>query len=124
MYPNDTANISDGTSNHVYSLVTLGEKGQIASERTEASAPADQPAKLTIKHKTVGTELATEAQSMIRFDRVVEDANGNQGTVSHQLTSRWPVKICTSATAQKGLNEMKAFFAVAGYQDKFYQQEP
>lgn len=123
MYPNDTANISDGSANHVYSLVKLGET-DIMSVRRESAAPADQPATLTIKHREVGKGLQTEAQSMARFDRVVEDASGNQGTVTCQVTLRWPTKVTTVAQAQKSLNEAIAFMGVAGYKDKFTAMEP
>jgi len=123
MYPNDTAAVSDGSATHVYSLIKLGDK-DISSVRRESAAPADQPATLTIKHREVGEGLKTEAQSMYRFDRVVEDASGNQGTVSCQVTLRWPVKVTTVAQAQKSLNEATAFVAVAGYKDKFTAMEP
>lgn len=123
MYPNDTAAISDGTSTHVYSLQKLGD-ADIMSVRRESAAPSDQPAILTIKHREVNKGLATEAQSMVRFDRVVEDAAGNQGTVSCQVTLRWPTKVTTVAQAQKSLNEAIAFFAVSGYKDKFTAMEP
>jgi len=123
MYPNDTAAISDGSATHVYSLLKLGEK-DIMSVRRESAAPADQPATLTMKHREVGKGLSTEVQSMARFDRVVEDAGGNQGTVSCQVTLRWPSKVTTVAQAQKSLNEAIAFFAVATYKDKFTAMEP
>lgn len=123
MYPTDTANISDGSANHVYSLVKMGET-EISSVRRESAAPADQPATLGIKHREVGKGLTTEAQSMIRFDRVVEDASGNQGTVTCMVKLTWPNKVCTAATAQKSLNEALAFFAVSGYKDKFTNLEP
>lgn len=123
MYPNDTAAISDGAVTHVYSLVKLGEK-DIMSVRRESAAPADQPSLLTIKHREVGSGLTAEVQSVLRVDRVVEDAQGNQGTVSCQLTLRWPSKITTAVIAQKGINEVVSFLAVAGYKDKFTNQEP
>lgn len=123
MYPLDTANINDGTSNHIYSLVKMGEK-DISSVRREAAAPADQPALLTIKHREVGSGVGTVQESMIRFERIQEDAEGNQGTASAQLVLRWPSKVCSAADAQKTLNELIAFFAVAGYKDKFTASEP
>lgn len=122
-YPIDTAAITDGTNTHVYSTIMNGQD-RIESVRREAAAPADQKALLTIKHREVGKDLQTNAESVIRFDRVVEDGSGNQGTVSAQLTLRWPVKVCSAATAQKSLNELIAFFAVAGYKDKFTNLEP
>lgn len=126
MYPIDTAAITDGSATHVYNMVDLGKdpNADASSVRVESAAPADQAAKLTIKHKVVGKDLGEQTQSMIRFDRITEDANGNQGTVSCQLTLRWPHKIAAAATAQKQINELIAFFAVAGYKDKFTAREP
>lgn len=122
-YPVDTANISDGSANHVYSTIKMGEN-QIMSVRRESAAPADQEALLTIKHQVIGTGLTAENSSLLRFDRVVEDASGNQGTVSAYMVLRWPPKITTAAVAQKSLNELVAFLAVAGYKDKFTNLEP
>lgn len=123
MYPTDTPNISDGSANHVYSLVKLGSD-EISSVRREAAAPSDQPADLIIKHQTTGSDLKTVNSSLLRFDRVVEDADGNQGTVTCYLVLRWPPKITTAAQAQKSVNELVAFLAVAGYKDKFTNLEP
>lgn len=124
MYPLDTPNISDGSANHVYSWISSGAGGEISSVRRESAAPSDQEALLTIKHRTEGSGLTTRVSSVIRFDRVVEDGTGNQGTVGAQFTLRWPPKICTAATAQKSLNELLAFFAIATYKDKFTNLEP
>lgn len=123
MYPIDTAAISDGSATHIYSQVLMGQD-RIESVRRESAAPADQKALLTIKHRESGKDEQTVVESVVRFDRVVEDANGTQGTVSAQLTLRWPNKIATAATAQKSLNELIAFFAIAGYKDKFTNLEP
>lgn len=124
MYPNDTPNISDGTSNHVYSLVSLGAGKDISSVRRESAAAADQPATLTIKHQTTGKDLATTNSSLIRFDRVVEDAGGNQGTVSAYLVFRWPPKVTDAATALKSVTELVSFLGIATYKDKMANQEP
>lgn len=124
MFPNDTPNITDGTNNHVYSLTSMGSGDEISSVRREAAAPADQPARLTIKHQTSGTDIGTKYSSLVRFDRVVEDANGNQGTVECYMVLRWPPKVCTAATAQKSINELVAFLGIAGYKDKITNLEP
>lgn len=123
MYPTDTPNISDGTSNHVYSLVSLGAD-KVESVRRETAAAADQPAHLTIKHQVIGTGDSSVNSSLVRFDRVVERADGTQGTVSAYLVFRWPPKVCDAATAQKSLNELIAFLGIAGYKDKLTNMEP
>lgn len=124
MYPTDTPNISDGTVNHVYSLVSMGNGEEISSVRREAAAAADQPATLTIKHQVSGKDLAVVNSSLLRFDRVVEDGDGNQGTVSAYLVLRWPPKVTTAAVAQKSVTELTSFLSIAGYKDKLTNLEP
>lgn len=124
MYPNDTPNISDGTSNHVYSLVNLGAGPGVESVRRESAAPADQPAKLTIKHSTSGTGDATVNSSLLRFDRVVERADGVQGFDTTYVVKRFTPKVVDNAQAIKGLNEVVSFLGIAGYKDKFVAGEP
>lgn len=124
MYPNDTPNISDGSANHVYSLINMGSDNGVASVRRESAAPADQPATLTIKHQVSGKDNSTVNNSLVRFDRVVENVAGEQGTVSAYLVLRWPPKIGTSAQAQAAVNELVAFLAIAGYKDKLTNMEP
>jgi len=124
MYPTDTPNISDGTTNHVYSLVNLGAGLDISSVRRESAAPADQPANLSIKHQTSGKDYGKVHSSLVRFDRVVEDATGNQGTVSAYMVLRWPPNVTTAAVAQKSVNELVSFLGISGYKDKLTNLEP
>jgi len=120
MIPIDTPNITDGTANHVYSVVSIADYKSI---RREAAAAADQPALLTISHQFSGVDLAHKVSSLVRFERTVEDAAGNQGLVEAYTILRWPDKITTAAIAQKTLNEMIAFWAVSGYKDRITNVE-
>jgi hypothetical protein len=123
MYPIDSANISDGTDNHVYALRKLGEN-KIFSLRAEAAAPSDQPATVTISHEESGAGDNTQYSSLLRFDRVVERADGVQGTVTFYGVLRYPPKIATSVQVGKTMTEFVSFLAVAGYKDKFIAREP
>lgn len=120
MIPIDTANITDGTDNHVYSIVSIEPYKSI---RREAAAGNDQPALLTISHQRTGTGLTSRTRSLVRFDRTVEDADGNQATQSAYLVLEVPTKITSDASIGKTLNELVAFLAVSGYTGKILNEE-
>lgn len=116
MLPNTTANISDGTANHVYDLRKTGDW---SSTRYEAAAPSDQPATLEISHKEQGKGLKSTRSSLLRFQRVVEDADGNQDVIDAHLVVRYPTKIATTAQVLATTNEAINFFGVSTYKTQF-----
>jgi hypothetical protein len=91
--------------------------------RREAAAAADQPALMTISHQQSGSDLQHRVSTLVRFERIQEDAAGNQGSVEASLVFRWPDKIVTAAVAQKTLIELIAFLAISGYKDKLTNLE-
>lgn len=120
MYPQDTPNISDGAANHVYSITQIGDR---LSVRSEAAAPADQPANIRIRHEDIGTGISARRRSNVSFLRVVEDANGEQGNVIVSYVIDRPIKIATNAQATKTHTEFTNFMAIAGYVDKLLNAE-
>lgn len=111
MLPNDTANITDGTSNHVYGLTTVGVNSSV---RSESAAPADQPATLSIAHQTSGKGVATVRRTKVRFDRTYVDGD-DSAKVSVYMVIEHPLQIATDAQVIKSVNELVALTAVSGY---------
>lgn len=120
MLPNTTANLSDGTDNHVYDLREIGKRQSI---RQESAAPNDQPATLTISHQDVGAGNSQIRQSLLRFDRVVENEQGLQGVSSAYLVVRNPIKIADTEQVEKTLTELVSFLGTSTYKDQFLAGE-
>jgi hypothetical protein len=120
MYPTTTPNISDGTDNHVYDVVAIGSYNCV---RREAGAALDQPATLTVSHQHTGSGLSSKTRSLVRFDRVVEDGDGNQATQSAYLVVETPTKISSDASIKKTITELTSFLAISGYVDKLLNEE-
>lgn len=108
--------LNDGAANHIYSRQTLsGSKpNKWGSQFSEAAAAADQPAGFSILHQVIGTGINTRHRDSVQFTRVVEDADGNQGTIVRTVTEDYPVKIATAAQLDKTNAECVAFHAIAG----------
>jgi hypothetical protein len=119
----DTVALSDGTATHIYSLVKLYEN-EIKSVRREAAAGFNNPKLLTISHQESGSGLTAKVSSLVRFDRVVEDASGNQGTIEVYRVTRYSRNIATSAQVRELQVELNSFDAAAGYSDKQLNLEP
>lgn len=120
MYPTTTPNIYDGTDNHVYDVVEIGSYRCV---RREAGAPLDQPATLTVSHQHTGSGINTKTRSLVRFDRTVEDGDGNQATQSAYLVVETPTKISNDASIKKTITELTSFLAISGYVDKLLNEE-
>jgi hypothetical protein len=95
MFANDIT-LSDGATNHVYSLVGMA---LLDSQRRNAAAPLDQPENMRISHQTTGKLLETVNRSRVLLTKVVEDASGNQGEIKVSLVVQVPAKLTTTAAA-------------------------
>lgn len=120
MLPNTTAAINDGSADHFYDLRIVGNNKSV---RVESAAPVDQPANVTISHATTGSGLKTTRRSVVRFDRVVEDALGNQGTMSAYLVVSTPEKVVPAGQAGKTVAELLAFLGTSTYKSQFLNGE-
>lgn len=120
MLPNTTANISDGTDNHVYDLRSVGDNKSI---RVETAADLDKPATLTISHEMIGDGIKSRRRSVVRLDDVVEDSEGNQGVISVYQVVDAPVKVTDIATVTKTHTKLASFFATSTYKTQFLAGE-
>lgn len=120
MYPNPIP-LNDGSAD-----VNYDHRG-IINERSQyknASASLDQPQTLAIAYAVSKAGTIAELNSALaKLDRVVEDAEGNQGVITTQLVQRYPSKIATSAQLTEELQKMKDFLTNTGYIAKFVAQE-
>lgn len=108
--------INDGVGDHVFDTVAVGN---YSVTRRDASADLDKPSTMDIAHKFVGDV----SQSKVRFDRVVEDANGVQGKISAYLVFHTPTKVATAADVQLAIESLRAFVTTAGVVDKLINLE-
>lgn len=120
MFDNTILDISDGVADHDYDLREVGNQRSV---RSESAAPLDQPATLTIQHQEVGSGIKSVRRSVARFDRVVENEEGEQGTISCYFNVVQPLKVATAAETAKTLTEMVSFLNTAGYTTKFLAGE-
>lgn len=126
MFANDIGSINDGTTNHTYSLISLGNDGaKPSSVRKDTAASGDLPATLTIKHQLLGKGDDTVTSSLVRFDRVVErSSDQKQGTISAYLVLKAPSKLTDAATVTKSLNELISFLGLSGTVTRLLNTEP
>jgi hypothetical protein len=120
-YPSQIPDLNDGTVDHDYDLVDMSKP--YFAVRREAAAALDQPATITISHQTTGSGLQTKTRSLVRLDRVVEDADGNQATQSAYLVVEVPEKITTTASVTKTVAELVDFLGTSGYVAKLLNKE-
>lgn len=121
MYPLTVTGISDGTATHDYAMV--GWPKENATIRREAAAALDQPALLQVGHETSGKDLRMVTRSRVGFSRVVEDADGNQGTQEAYLVIVTPDKITTTASVKKTAMELLNFMGTSGILDQLLARE-
>lgn len=119
MFANDIT-LSDGTANHVYSLVGMN---LLDSTRRNASAPLDQPEEMKISHQVTGSGLSTVNRSRVQLVKVVEDGSGNQGEIKISLLCQLPAKITTAAAALLVAKQLVAFSTDANL-TKVFNLEP
>jgi len=108
--------VNDGVGDHVFDTVN---NGNYAVTRRDASAALDKPSTMDIAHKFVGDV----AQSKVRFDRLVEDANGVQGKISAYLVFHTPTKVATAAEVKLAIDSLLDFLGTAGVIDKLINFE-
>lgn len=111
MFDNNVT-VSDGTDNHTYGLTEVGTR---KSTRSETAAPLDVPANLRISHESVGSGINLRQRSLVAFDRVVEDGNGEQGVIKCQLVLDIPVKVAESTEVTKTSKELLNFLTASTY---------
>jgi hypothetical protein len=105
--------VSDGTSDHIYGLTETGVKRSVRSETAAALAV---PANLRIQHEILAAGTINQRQrSLVSFDRVVDDALGNYGTIRCNFTLDIPEKIATSAEVVLTAKEMILFLNGTSY---------
>jgi len=112
MYPNLIEDLNDGVADQDFDLRKINETGSV---RSDITATLDQPHTLSIRHETVGSGNGETRRSNVKFDRVVENADGVQGKLTVSLTVTAPTKVTDVATIDKELNLMKSFLATSGY---------
>lgn len=121
MYPNPIP-VSDGTS-----TINFDYKGSSEDQskyQVNDSTNLDQPHSITIKHtKTQVNSVNQTRRTLVRFDKVVEDGQGNQGTLSAYLVVVIPEKITDVDTVGAEINLMKNFLAASGYITKIVNAE-
>lgn len=120
MYPNPIP-LNDGSAD-----VNYAHRG-IVNERSlykNASADLSTPQTFQLAYAVSKPGTIAELNSALaKLDRVVEDAEGNQGVITTQLVQRYPVKIATAVQLEEELNKMKDFLTNTDSIDKFIAQE-
>lgn len=111
MYPNPIP-ISNGTA-----TINFDYRGSQVdqSQYNDASAALDQEHKLSVKHQRQGSGTSRVRKTLVRIDRIVEDAQGVQGTLSVYTVVVIPEGIATSAQVTEQVTLMKNFLAATGY---------
>lgn len=109
MFSNDIT-LSDGTTNHVYSLVGMS---LLDSTRRNAAATLDQPEEMRISHQITGSGLSTYNRSRVYLSKVVEDSEGNQGEIKVSLLVQVPAKVTTASAVLLVAKQMVAFMTDA-----------
>lgn len=112
--------LNDGAANHVYDTVVTGDYKTV---NREALAAIDKPATLTISHQQSGSGSTAKVRSLIRCDRVTEDALANQGLNVAYAVIEWNPKVTTAADVKKTIAELIAFLSASGFQDKILNLE-
>lgn len=110
MYTNPIA-ASNGTS-----TINFDYRGSQTnqSEYKDASAALDQPHTLKVSHQYSGSGLTRRRRTLTRIDRVVEDANGEQGTLSVYLVVDIPEGVSTTTQVTEQVTLMKNHLAASG----------
>lgn len=111
MYPNPIP-ISNGTATISYDY--RGSNIDSSSYK-DASAALDQDHSLVVKHQHVGAGVSRQRRTLIRIDRIVEDAQGVQGLLSVYLNVVIPEGIATSTQVTEQVTLMKNFLSASGY---------
>lgn len=110
MYPNPIA-LNNGTAAVSFDLRSTSID---ASQYKDGSAALDLPHVINIKHTTQGSGLAMNRRTLVRIDRTVEDANGNQALLSVYMVAVIPEKVATSAQVTEQVTLLKDFLTEAG----------
>jgi hypothetical protein len=84
------------------------------SEYKDATAALDQPHTLKISHQYSGAALTRRRRTLTRIDRVVEDANGEQGNLAVYLVVDVPEGVATTAQVTEQVTLMKNHLAATG----------
>lgn len=120
MFPNPIA-LNNGTI-----AVNFDNRGNTENQSNfiDASASLDQTHTLTIAHTSTNVGKPNETRrSKYRFDRVVENAQGVQGTVSVYLNVVVPTKVATSTQVTEEINLMMDFLGQTGFDGKILRAE-
>lgn len=90
-----------------------------ASQYRDVAATLDLEHGLSIRHQVTNKGSNTQTRnSVIRFDRIVENEQGVQGTLSVYLVVRTPEKVATMAQLTEQLTLMQSFLNEAGFIDR------
>jgi len=120
MFPATIPDLTDGTVDHDYDQ-QYSEGRKVV--RKDIASTLDQPTLLTISHAETGTGQKARLDSLLRFDRSVADAEGNEDTVVVYLVIRNPIKVATAAQVKEVVSQMTDFLGTATYADKLINGE-
>lgn len=111
MYPNPII-ISDGATNINFEF---GGSSIDESKYRDASAALDQEHTLVVKHQRTGSGITRMRRTLIRIDKIVEDAQGVQGLLSWYTNVIIPEGIATTAQVVQQVTLGKSFLSTAGF---------
>lgn len=120
MYPNPIV-INDGAANRSFDYRGSGNE---QSSYRDATAPLDQPHTISIKHTVAGKGSVNQTRrTLVRIDKVVENAEGVQGTLSAYVVLVVPEKVATSAQCTAELTLLSDFLMQTGFIAKIVAQD-
>lgn len=92
----DSLTLSDGTTNHVYDIVSTGE---FKKQRKNFSAALDKPELLLTSNQL--DPKTNILRSLLRLDTTVSDAGGEYGSIKGSFVMEVPLNVATDADVQK-----------------------
>lgn len=122
MYPTDITLTGDSASTRTYALRSITDGNAI---RAVATAPANQPEVLTVKHQVSSRGGIPLDRHLVRLDLSKEDSEGTVVMGSVYLTVEVPRNSAfTAAMAKDMKTQLVNFINTATYADKLLNSEP
>lgn len=115
--------INDGTSDHVYSQISLESSKSVRSDATKTLA---LPSLLTISHTVAGSGNMKRDRHLVRIDDVFEDdlsETGGTVTGSTYIVIDHPRRVVTEAQMTLQIEQIKSFLTTANL-TKIFNGEP
>lgn len=104
----DQVTLTDGTTNHVYDIVSAGE---FKKQRKNFSAPLDKPEQLLTSNQL--NEKTNVLRSLVRLQTTVIDGGGEVGDIKGSFVLEVPLNVATDADVQKVRAQLVAFLTSA-----------